>query len=292
MKTDLIPLNLQFFADGELEQGAADLAGEGTVADNATEIVEEGTETAENDGDGEPQGQSDEMNRIYADARRRAEAEAERKYAQRQAAIDRQYAERFAGLKNPETGAPINSAADYFEALAAQERMQAISEMEEAGIDPSMIDRMVANNPVVQQAARTMEEVNRMQAQQMVQEDYNEIVAMDSSINSTADIEQSEGFSAAVDYVAAHPGVRLSEAWKIVNFERLSAERTNAAAQGAINQSRSKAHMSTVGGLASKDNLKEIPEGSIQQWRDSFPDKTDAELKVLYNKSVNSRAGG
>lgn len=276
MYTDLIPLNLQFFA-GEEDQGAAEPGTEeGTVT---TE-----TETAEESGSGEPQGQSDEMNRIYADARRRAEAEAERRFSQKQAELDRMYAERFKGLVNPETNQPITNANEYLEALAAQERMQTREQVQQAGIDPSVIDRMINNSPVVQQAARAMEENNQAKAQQMIQEDLNMIVNMDPSIGSAADVEKAEGFSEACEYVQTHTGVRLSEAWKIVNFDRLSAAKSDAAAQGAINQARSKGHLATANGVTTKDNLREIPEESISTWRAWFPDKTDAELKALYNK--------
>lgn len=273
---DLIPLNLQFFAEGEEAQETADLGTEeGAVT---TE-----TETTEESGSGEPQGQSDEMNRIYADARRRAEAEADRKYAQKYAQLDRMYAERFKGLENPETHQPITNANEYLEALAAQERMQAREQVQQAGIDPAILDRMINNSPVVQQAARATEELNASKAQQMIQEDYQAIVNLDPSINSVADVEKAEGFSDACKY-AAENGVRLSDAYKIVNFDRLSAARTDAAAQGAINQAKSKGHLATANGVANKDNMREIPEESIRTWRSWFPDKSDAELKALYNK--------
>lgn len=276
MMKDLIPLNLQFFAEGEEAPEAAEPGTEeGAVA---TE-----TETAEESGSGEPQGQSDEMNRIYADARRRAEAEAERKFTQKQAQLDRMYAERFKGLVNPETNQPITNANEYLEALAAQERMQAREQVKQAGIDPEVLDRMINNSPVVQQAARAMEEGQQAKAQQMIQEDFQAIVNMDPTITSVADVEKAQGFNDACEY-AARTGVRLSDAYKIVNFDRLSAVRSNAAAQGAINQAKSKEHLATADGVANKDNLREIPEGSIRTWRSWFPDKSDAELKALYNK--------
>lgn len=276
MMKDLIPLNLQFFAEGEEAPEAAEPGTEeGTVT---TE-----TETAEESGSGEPQGQSDEMNRIYADARRRAEAEAERKFSQKQAQLDRMYAERFKGLVNPETNQPITNANEYLDALAAQERMQAREQVKQAGIDPEVLDRMINNSPVVQQAARAMEEGQQAKAQQMIQEDFQAIVNMDPTITSVADVEKAQGFNDACAY-ASRTGVRLSDAYKIVNFDRLSAVRSNAAAQGAINQAKSKEHLATADGVANKDNLREIPEGSIRTWRSWFPDKSDAELKALYNK--------
>ena len=276
MKTDLIPLNLQFFAEGAEDQGNAEPGTEeGTVT---TE-----TETTEESGSGEPQGQSDEMNRIYADARRRAEAEAERKFSQKQAQLDRMYAERFKGLVNPETNQPITNANEYLEALSAQERMQAREQVKQAGIDPEILDRMINNSPVVQQAARAMEEGQQAKAQQMIQEDFQVIVNVDPSISSVADVEKAQGFNDACEY-ASRTGIRLADAYKIVNFDRLSAARSNAAAQGAINQAKSKEHLATADGVANKDNMREIPEGSIRTWRSWFPDKSDAELKALYNK--------
>ena len=43
------------------------------------------------------------------------------------------------------TGAPIKSAADYAAAMAAQERLEMQEQMQQAGIDPSVIDRAIAN---------------------------------------------------------------------------------------------------------------------------------------------------
>ena len=277
MYTDLIPLNLQFFADGEEAQEVADPGtGEETTVANDNE-------TAETNGDDEPQSQSDEMNRIYADARRRAEAEAERNFAQKQAQLDSMYAERFKGLVNPETNQPITNANEYLEALAAQERMQSRAQMQEAGSDPSVIDRMINSSPIVQQAARAVEEGNQAKAQKMLEEDFNAIVSMDPSLGSVADVEQAPGFAEACEYVKK-TGVRLADAYKIVNFDRLSAARSNAAAQGAINQVKSKGHLATANGVANKDNSREIPEGEIRSWRTWFPEKSDAELKALYNR--------
>ena len=54
--------------------------------------------------------------KVWEAARKRAEREAKQQIVNR----DRQFAERFKGFKNPVTGAPIQSEADYFAALDAQ----------------------------------------------------------------------------------------------------------------------------------------------------------------------------
>ena len=115
-KYELFPMNLQFFAEGE---------GEGETAPEAAEPVEETAESEEPTGDTqeestEPQFDTEKQNAAFAQMRRRME-QAERRAAE----VDAMYARQFEGYTNPETGAPIRSARDYAEAMAAQERMQA-----------------------------------------------------------------------------------------------------------------------------------------------------------------------
>ena len=96
--------------------------------------------------------QSAEENAKYAAMRRKAEAEAEKKYASKQAELDRQFASMFGQYTNPETGEPIRTARDYFNAMQAQQNQQTRSQLEQAGIDPNLIDNAVRNNPAVQYA--------------------------------------------------------------------------------------------------------------------------------------------
>jgi hypothetical protein len=79
--------------------------------------------------------------------------------------------------------------------------------------------------------------------------------------------------------------MRLADAYKLVNFDRLSSIKTQAAQQQAINQAKSKGHLSQTSGLADQDKTSDIPDSVLSQWKEWFPEKSMKELKALYNKS-------
>ncbi len=272
---NFLPLDLQFFAED-------DSANEPEVA----EPVED-TSVEEGENDAEPaEQQTPEQNAQYAAIRRRAEYDAQVKYQNEQARLDNMYAEKFRGLNNPETGAPIRGAADYFEALAAQERMQAKEEMQNAGIDPSLLDRAIANSPLIRQAEAAIAQNTQRESQRMVEEDMQKIIAFDPQVSNEQDIVSQDNFTEVVHYCETHPGMRLADAYKLVNFDRLSSNRAKAAEQGAINQARSKNHLSTPSGISSDDKTVDIPQNQLELWRDFFPDKSPKELRKIYNKSI------
>ena len=279
----LLAYNLQFFADGEgetsegaTEQESADLAGNEGV-ETESETTEGVTEAA-----AEPQPQSPEVNAAFADMRRRMEA-AERKAAQ----IDAMYAKQFGGYNNPETGQPIRSAQDYMNAMAAQERLQARQKLQENNIDPSIIDNLIANSPVVRQAEAQMAELTNMRAQQEVERDIAEVLKLDPTLTSKDAIMNDPSFPQVLEKVQS--GMRLVDAYKLVNFDRLSSSKTAAARQAVVNQVKGQAHLSNAPGILANDTLEDIPASMLEDFKDLFPGKSTKELKALYNKTLQSR---
>ena len=264
-------------------------AEEQEVAEPATSEAEtEGVNDAET---AEPQsaeqsGQSPEQNHIYADMRRRAEAEAKKKFDAMTADLNRKYAETFKGYTNPETNQPIQSAAEYLEAMAAQERMQAKSKMREAGIDPDMLDRAIANSPIVKRAEEIERANIELQTKQKIDEDIQTILKLDPSVGNADDIYAQENFDEVVQYVQDHPNVRMAEAYKLVNFDRLTNVKAQASKQAAINQAKSKGHMTLAAGVTDTDKSVDIPEDQKKQWERWFPNKSDQERRALYNKAI------
>ena len=281
---DLFAMNLQFFAE------------EGDSADvNEAEVVEqpegENAEAEPQEIEGvtkedtaEPQFQSDKANAAFADMRRRMEA-AERKAAD----IDAMYAKQFGGYTNPETGQPIRSAADYVEAMAAQERIQARQKLQENNIDPGLIDNLIANSPVVRQAEAQMAELTNMRAQQEVEKDIAEVLKLDPTLTSKDAIMNDPSFPQVLEKVQS--GMRLVDAYKLVNFDRLSSSKTAAARQAVVNQVKGQAHLSNAAGLTASDTLEDIPASMLETFRDRFPEKTDKELKALYNQTLKAKKG-
>lgn len=287
-KFNHIPLDLQFFAEDEGSNESPEV-----VAPEETETDLEETEPEEGEDEGEnaePAQQPDhvqtaEENANYASIRRKAEADAKMRFERQQSELDAMYAQMFSGYKNPETGMPIKTAADYIAAMAAQERQQAESKMAEAGIDKESLNRLIENNPTVIQAKQAIATINEQNADRMVREDLENILAIDPGIGSIDDVATSEGYAEAVQYAVDHPGIRLSDAYKLVNFDRLANSKTATARQAAINAQRSKAHLSQTAGIAAQNNDVEIPADELERWQEWFPDKSIKELKKLYNKS-------
>lgn len=284
MREKLVELDLQFFADGEGETSESVNTQE--VAEPETETVsEEAEETGvENVESTEPQPQSAETNRAFAEMRRRMEA-AERKAAD----IDAMYAKQFGAYSNPETGQPIRSAKDYADAMAAQERIRAREQLKENNIDPALIDNMIANSPVVRQAQEATNELNSYRAQKQLDEDLKKILTFDNRFSSIEELKADPSMMEVADYVSTHPGVRADEAYKIINYERLTSSNGAAAKQAAINSIKGKNHLATGAALNVDDNTEDIPASQLQMYKDAFPDKTLKEIKSLYNKAIGLR---
>lgn len=230
--------------------------------------------------------QSAEDNAKYAAMRRKAEAEARRKFASQQAELDRQFTSMFGEYVNPETGAPIRGARDYFNAMRAQQDRQTRNQLEQAGVDPNLIDNAVRNNPAVQYANAVIEQQQQEQAQFMISEDIEAIRAIDPTIKSADDVAMLETYPQMVDMIQRSGGrVRLSEAYKMVNFERLVSNQRQAGQQSAINQARSKGHLNAAAGVSGSVDGEDIPTGELAEWKEWFPDKSAKELRALYNRS-------
>ena len=287
-KKSLMAMNLQFFAEddesaSDVGANEADFAEQPETADvDVDETVDTGVE--EEVAEPQIQEQSRETNAAFANMRRELEA-----MKRQQQEIDASYARQYGHLVNPETNQPIRGAKDYFEALAAQERIAAREQLQQANVDPSLIDRMIQNSPAIRQAEAATAELNNIRAKQMMEEDFKEVLKMDPTLASQDDIINADNYQDVVNYVATHPGMRFSDAYKLVNFDRLASSRTQAAKQAAINDVKGKNHLSTGAALNVADNQEDIPASMIEQYKELFPDKSMKELKSLYNQTIASR---
>lgn len=249
----------------------------------ATEVETDGesVEGAEVETEEEP---ALDRNAIYADARRKAEAEARRK----QEALDAAYADKFKGYTNPITGKPITSAQDYYEAMLAQEQMQTKKTLEEKGIDPEIIEKAVENSPAIRTANAIIQEQQKKNIQTYLDEQVREISKIDPDIKTAKDIEGSEKYSEILDYLNNNK-LSLVDAYKLVYAEKLADRRAGAVKQQAVNNAKSQQHLvATGGGTPGKDNLVEIPEKILDQWREFFgPDVSYEELRQKYNDTLH-----
>ena len=283
----LLRYQLQFFAEdgegtSETSQDAANPETSESEVDT-DENISEG-ETGESEEPTTPQMQSNEVNRAFAGIRREKEA-AVRKLAD----LDAMFARQFGHLSNPETGKSIGGVEDYFNALAAQERIAARQQLRQNNVDPSLVDKLIANSPVMRQAQAATAELNSIKSQQLIEDDVKEVMRIDPSLSSREDFFKDPSVIQAVNYIQGHPGMRLSEAYKIVNFDRLSSSKTAAAKQAVINQVKGQSHLANGNGLNVQDSSEDIPASMLEDFKDMFPDKSMKELKALYNRTLQSR---
>lgn len=265
-----------------MAESIEDLSAEMAESAEPSESEEaEGEQTVEQPEEPEAQNEEIDRNAIYAEARRVAEANARKA----QKARDDEFVRRFGHLNNPITGQPIRSEADYLRALDAQEEMKAKAKLQESGIDPALIDNAVANNPIVRQAQSVMAQAQESQMMGRIFSDFAELKMIDPSINTLLDVPPD-----VINYIQlnAQRGreVNLVEAYKILNFGKVSESKQSAIRQSAINQAKGKQHLSPVNGVSTPDEGVEIPESELAYWKEAFPDASKAELKKKYNRTL------
>lgn len=287
MKKNLLDYDLQLFA----EEG--EVTGENEVAEAAEpqedEAEAEAEETGETEGDAEPRQQTAEENAQYAAMRRRAEEEARRKYAPITNQLDQvnqQVVAMCEGITHPVTGRPITNVFEYWDALRAQQQQSNEQELQDKGVDPSLIKRMVASDPTVLQAQQVIQQMQTDQATAQVLKDVEEIGKLDPSIKSVEDLANAPYKDALVEYCQKH-GTTLTDAFKVLNFDHSLQHQSEAARQQAINQMRGKSHLSTQSqNLATEDDLTEVPAEIMSRMKEAG--KTEKQIKELFKKTVRN----
>ena len=282
-----IPFNIQFFAEsGEEGQEVTEPAEQEVVTDNNTD---EGTETgAVEEPESEPTGGKTEEDSRFASVRRKAEEEARSKYEAQMQNVNSEVKRLFGNVKNPTTGAPIESFDDYIKAVEEQQRLVREQEMRSKGIDPKIIDEMIQASPVIRQANQIMQDSLKNEAEQKLAADLKAVSEIDPSIKSESDIANLETYPQILDLVTKH-GLSLLEAFKLANYESIATKKAEAARQAAVNQAKGKNHMEKSGnGASTSENEVDIPQSEISTWREYYPGLSDAELKKKYNRTISN----
>ena len=282
-----IPFNIQFFAESGAEgQEVTEPAEQEVVTDNNTE---EGTETgAVEEPESEPTGGKTEEDSRFASVRRKAEEEARSKYEAQMQNVNSEVKRLFGNVKNPTTGAPIESFDDYIKAVEEQQRLVREQEMRSKGIDPKIIDEMIQASPVIRQANQIMQDSLKNEAAQKLAADLKAVSEIDPSIKSESDIANLETYPQILDLVTKH-GLSLLEAFKLANYESIATKKAEAAKQAAVNQAKGKSHMEQSGnGASTSENEVDIPQSEISTWREYYPGLSDAELKKKYNRTISN----
>ena len=238
------------------------------LEENNEEVTEEGEKEVEEVA--EPQ--TKEQNAFFANMRRQAEADAQKK-------MDKEIADLCKDVTHPITGKPITTFAEYKDAINAQNRIQTEKALEESGLDISILDEYVKTSPVLAQAQQIIEQNNMAQAEAQIKSDFEMLQSLNPDLKTFNDIEN-------LDLVVEKVGLGMSlvDAYKLVNFDSLMQRGTKSAKQSAINQAKGKTHLEPTESISESNGEVEIPEELIPMLKETFPDKTMKEIKKLYNQ--------
>lgn len=267
------------------------------------EEEQEVAEPAETDEESEDEQPPEERSR-YAAARRKAEAELEKVIAERDAEIEkarqeerekaqRRIDEKFnqSGLTNPYTKKRVTSEADYDEYLSQKEADIRSRTIRKSGMTDQEFQDFLAKQPEVKEVNDSAKERERVaderikQANELIfkakmEEELKEISSLDPNIKEIEDIKKMETYPQFREYV--QKGNNFVEAFKLANFDTLNRNTAAASRQAAINNAKSKAHLSAT--TTRGAGAAPVPADVREMYLAFNPGATDAEIQAHYNK--------
>lgn len=279
-----IDYNAVFGIEGEEVQEAADPATEDNVGANEQEAaepageshVEEGAETGQKPSDESSHHvQTDEENARYAAMRRKAEADAEKRM---NAELDKSIAS--LGLTDPYTNKPITNHAEmqaYRQRFVEEQRKEM---QEKAGMSPEDYKRFVDSLPEVQAGKAAQQKVMDLEIRAKIDSQMREIQMISPEIKSMEDLSKLDNFDKLYDMVGK--GYELADAYKVLNYDRLTAKAAEAAKQQALNSIGGKNHLQPV--TPRGQGAVPVPADVVAEYRALMPEATDAEIQAHYNK--------
>lgn len=252
-----------------------------TNVETAETGAESGAETAV-----ETQQEPEIPNNVWAIARQRSEREAQQR-------VDRQFAQRFAGYKNPETGADIHTMQDYFDAMDAQNRIARQKAIEQVTANQNAeqraaLQRILENDPEKAQLKAEMEQLKAArvndEAQKAFERDFAELQKLEPALKTQQDLAKLEGFDEIV--ALCQKGIDMVTAYKAVNYGKATRQSREAGQQAAINAAKGKTHLAAHGGESENSRMVPVPEGMMRILKDQFPGKSSEEITKLYNNTM------
>ena len=176
----------------------------------------------------------------------------------------------------PETGRDMGAAPDQGGQGA---EMETCGEEPEAGrLSPEDVERP---SPGETSAGR---EGERMAAQARVEAEMREIHRLDPSINGLEDLMAMP--NAREFYELVRRGNTFLDAYRLANFDRITAAKAEQARQQALNNARSKDHLRALGGQRGGGALA-VPAEEMAMFKAINPGVTEAQIQAYYNKNRN-----
>ena len=193
-----------------------------------------------------------------------------------------------ANLKNTVTGKPITTMEEFDAWRADYDAAKLEKDLKAGKLTPEALRSAVEQTPALQELRKQQEqraaadaEQKRAAAQAQVDREIAEIHKLDPTINSVRDLLSME--NAKEFYAAVKRGNSFLDAYRLVNFDRLTAARAEAAKRQALNNARGKDHLTGVR-TPQGTGAATVPKDEMEAFKLFNPDATEAEITAWYNK--------
>ena len=194
-----------------------------------------------------------------------------------------------AQITNPATGKPITNM-DEFMAWQEQHRKDQMAKDLEAGkLSEEILNQVISQHPVVQKAQALIEQngADAAASQQaamaaQVEAEMLEIRKLDPTIQTVDDLKNMPSFQPFYELVGK--GYSFLDAFRLANFDRLTAQAAQSGREQAAANARSKDHLTGAGNSRGAGAVS-VPKGEMDMYRLLNPGATDAQIQAHYNKN-------
>lgn len=307
-------------AGAQVQEPAAPAAEVPPASDDEGAKAQESAEPAAEDANQEPDGHSEPTAETAenndADAgqgskndpltlEQRRENAARRRQQEQQAAVDQAVAaarqeeqtkyadamkEFFAqmGMKNTTTGQPITTMEEFYAWKSEHDAQQLSKDLKAGKLTPEQLNQVISNHPAIKRAERATVQAEQAQAQQQqaadrerIEGEIAEIGKLDPSIKGVPDLLKMPKAQQFREYV--NKGYSFLDAFRLANFDSLTAKKAEAARQQAMNNQRGKDHLHAAGNPRGGGAVS-VPASDLALFRAFNPKATEAEIQAYYNK--------
>ena len=193
-----------------------------------------------------------------------------------------------AALKNTLTGKPITNMEEFNEWKQAFDAAKLQRDLKAGKLTPEGLQKVIEQTPAmkqVQQIAQKQEETAKQQseaaAKARVDAEIAEIHKLDPTISEVKDLLKMPKAKEFYDLVKK--GNSFLDAFRLANYDRLTAAAADAARQQAMNNARSKDHLTATGGQRGT-GAAQVPPDEMAMFRLLNPGATDEAIQAYYNK--------
>lgn len=279
-------LPLQYFAEevasaDDVDFGAAfasDSEGSGESEPQETSVET----TGENVEKVEVADQQTEAEEIPNEVWKKARLKAEREYNDKLKSMEEKFNNNFAsddyiGKVDPYTNKVIRTKADEQAYLDAFSR----DTLKANGLDENMIQNMIDNNPVIQEAKMLKQQIQQERGQAQLQKEIEMIAELNPNIKTLEDFRKLPNIE-ELDNMIINRGMSLSEAYKLANFKELTERQSAVAKQQAINLAKGKSHLTSTEGNAGEEIT--VPKDVLELYKALNPEMSTADIRADYAK--------